>query len=179
MRVVPLLPTAQGRAPNAIRADTDAGLTMEPKHPSDVICEYLESLADAVRELMPFLLLFITASIAGIAFIISKIMLEGAPALNLLGRIVFSIELLLLLIVAGNAVGSYTTARLLLSSIEDKKRSIILKYESQDPAKFITDAAEEFQPSGARLDFFFKNSYFVLSFAVVLGAVAALVRIWT
>ena len=152
---------------------------MEVKSPSETICACLDSLSEEVSGIMPFILLFLTASIAGVAYLISKFLLEGVPALNLLGKIVLTVEVLLLLVAAGNAIGSYAQARAIFSKLQDKKRNILLVSECPEPTKFIAELDKELQPMVARQFSFYQGSYLFLSAAVLLGALAVLVRIWT
>lgn len=152
---------------------------MENKSTQTGISDLLDIQLDQLGDLMPFLLLFVTASITGIAYMISKFLVEGVPNLNLFGKIVLSVEFLLLLMAAGNAIGSYATAKLVRGEISSKKCALLVAEQPPELGKFIDELGKTIDPLLARQAWYYKNSYLSLSLAVLIGTIAALIRIWT
>ena len=140
---------------------------------------FLDSWADQVKEIMPFLLLFITSSIAGAAFIVSKLMferpaLEGWPL-----KAMATVELILLLMAAGNAMGSYTLVRLLFQQIETRRRDLLFSDDPVDLAAFKQTFEASIGQVGAAQLKLYQQAYWTLAVALVLGAITAIVLIWT
>ena len=140
---------------------------------------FLDSWADQVKEIMPFLLLFITSSVAGAAFIVSKLMFEHTPLEGWPLKAVATVELVLLLMAAGNAMGSYTLVRLLFQQIETRRRDLVFGDEPGDLAAFKQTFEASIVQVGAEQLKLYQQAYWTLAVALLLGAVTAIVLIWT
>ncbi len=152
---------------------------MEDKSTHSSLSDLLDVQLDQVSDSMPFLLLFVTTSIAAIAYLISKFLVEGAPDLHLLSKIVLTLEFFLLLAAAGNAVGSYATARLIRGEIVSRKCALLLAAPPSDTSAFIDAFNKTVEPLSAKQSWHYRNSYIALASALLIGTAAALIRIWT
>ena len=148
---------------------------MEDKSTHSSLSDLLDVQLDQVSDSMPFLLLFVTTSIAAIAYLISKFLVEGAPDLHLLSKIVLTLEFFLLLAAAGNAVGS-STARLIRGEIVSRKCALLLAAPPSDTSAFIDAFNKTVEPLSAKQSWHYRNSYIALASALLIGTAAALIR---
>jgi hypothetical protein len=105
--------------------------------------------------------------------------LEGTQSVGLASKVILTIEVVLLLMVAGNSMGAWATTSQLRGSAEREKRRILRENTPPSDTTQYFDQLEKMQSQLAgRATWYYRNAYATLLVALLLAVAGGMWIFW-